>query len=797
MSDMDHDPDLPDAELFEDAPGAESDGGASLIKRMENVEMFAAILKDLRKLAVHGRKASGIEEIWQEDDDHYEGCDAYNRPHGMSKGRTTADVPTTTPKKVHGRSTAFANITRPYCDAGAARVADMLLPTDDRNWAIRHTPIPTMVNGKEDNRVVLGEDGQPLMRPLQPGEESQSPAPPQSPGMLSRIGGAVKGLMGMGQPEAAPAPEQAAPQQKPVTVADMAKQAIERAKASAERAQDEIDDWLVECQYHAEVRKVIESSARIGVGILKGPHPVQRTARAASYVNGKWALNIERKTAPASMFVSAWNFYPDPNCGEDIKKGAYTFEYDNLTAHALSDLKGGDYIDEMIDLCLEEGPVDTNDGTRQLKDGEILDKNALFGIWYFNGMVSKADMLAAGCDCDKDQMPCIVTMVNDRIIKIAQSPLDAGEFPYDVMVWQQKIGHWAGVGIARQMRTCQKGLNGAVRAMQDNMAISSGPQIVVDRSKVDPANGKWEFTPNKIWWSKPSMSDGDFDANKAFIVVSVETRMQELLQNIQYWTKAAEDVTGLPMLIQGQQGAAPETVGGMAMLNNNATSVLRRIARTFDNRITEPHIARYYEWLLIHGPEDAKGDFQIDARGSSALVERDIQNQAMMQLLGLAVNPAYSLDPENVMAEVLKGMRLDPSSFQMDEEKKAALAKQPPPEDPRVTAAKIMAESRGAQQQATLQHQAAEGEAERAIKQMALNIEAELGAAGLTAQQQATLNNIKATLSGITMKLQVQRELSGRSTNADLYKHSNPSPQVITPATEPAGRASAGKAFAE
>ena len=36
-----------------------------------------------------------------------------------------------------GRATLLPNITRPYTDAASARVGDMLLPTDDRNWALK------------------------------------------------------------------------------------------------------------------------------------------------------------------------------------------------------------------------------------------------------------------------------------------------------------------------------------------------------------------------------------------------------------------------------------------------------------------------------------------------------------------------------------------------------------------------------------------------------------------------------------------------------------------------------------
>ncbi|MFN3377475.1 MAG: hypothetical protein ACK40S_13120, partial [Burkholderiaceae bacterium] len=145
----------------------------------------------------------------------------------------------------------------------------------------------------------------------------------------------------------------------------------------------------------------------------------------------------------------------------------------------------------------------------------------------------------------------------------------------------------------------------------------------------------------------------------------------------------AQDVLGLPSMLQGQNTHAPDTVGGMQMLQNNAGTALRRIARLFDDRVTEPHIRRYYEWLMLHGEdEEAKGDFVIDARGSTALVERDLQNQSIAQMGGLVGNPAFGIDPKKWFAELLKSQRLSPERFQMDERQAAAMATQPPPEAP-------------------------------------------------------------------------------------------------------------------
>lgn len=767
--------------------------------RLAQVESLAEIIKEKRKDAIEARRASGIEKIWQDAEDAYEGRDQYNRKGTILKGRTTSDGLSEEKKAPVGRSTVIPNITRPYCDAAAARVSDMLLPTDDRNWALRSPPDPKLVNSLNDVTPAIGIGGQPML-------QAAVPQPAQATGMLSRIGGAITGMFGAGQPQQQPAqPEQ-------VTVGDFAQQTIDASKKAAERAQTVIDGWLTDCRYHGEVRKVIESCARLGVGILKGPHPSKSRLRAAKQVDGVWVVQMEEKTVPTSVFISPWNFYPDPNCGMSIQKGSYCFEYDSITARALKDLKGQDdlgYIDEMIDLCIDEGPISANDGVKRNKDGQKTNDKDLFDIWYMSGYVSKKDMNAAGCECDQDDAPCTVTMVNDRIIKITMSVLDSGELPYDVMVWQERTDSWAGIGVAEQMATCQKSLTGAVRSLQDNASLSSGPQIIADSSKIEPADGKWHITPNKLWRKKLN-AEGVDDVNKAFTIISIETRQTELLNIINYWTKTAEDVTGLPMLLQGQQGAAPDTLGGMQIVNNNGSTVLRRIARTFDDRVTEPHIGRHYEYLLLHGPEDAKGDFKVDARGSSALVERDIQNRAIMQLTGASLNPAYGLDPAKVMRETLKGMRLDPKNVEFDEAQKKEMASRQPPEDPRITAAKIMADAKlkleemddkdiadhaVAKAQLELQRQkfeAQQAELDRNNALVIASINERMQSTQLTSSERQNLDKIKATLAQTSAKLNVTKDLAVADHTVNLHTRK---PQVIAPAVEPDGRAPDGEAW--
>jgi hypothetical protein len=216
-------------------------------------------------------------------------------------------------------------------------------------------------------------------------------------------------------------------------------------------------------------------------------------------------------------------------------------------------------------------------------------------------------------------------------------------------------------------------INAATRNMMDNAGISGGPILILRRGHIEPADGQWNLTPRKFFYVKEEADVRSVaDAITSIIIPSNQAEMTNI---IQFALKMAEDVTGLPMIMQGQQGQAPDTVGGMQMMQNNAGTVLRRIARNFDDCITEPHITRYYSWLMTYGDDEEKGDYIIDARGSSALVERDLQNQAIMGLVQLAVpgNP-YGLDPKRTIKEALRAQKLDPNRFQLTDEEQAQQA---------------------------------------------------------------------------------------------------------------------------
>lgn len=585
--------------------------------RQQRIAALTITLVDRRKKAVEWRAQSGIEQEWSDCEDAYEGIDDANRdtetPVGarMAKPRTHTGGSIGTSRKTGTRSTVVLNITRPYVDAAAARVADMLLPTDDRNFSIQPTPIPEL-------------EGMPDV---------------------------------------------------PAEQVDEFRKGLEReAQKRAENAQTRIDDWLTQCLYHAEVRKVIEDCARLGTGILKGPEPVRRKSRKVQRgEDGTLSLAQIDQIDPASRRVDPWDLFPASGVGENINNGACCYERDRLSARQVRDLIGQPgYIESALIECLEEGPGKAN----QSNDRRTQDDDR-YEVWYYTGEITADDFEAVYTSGDysgSDAIKVVVSLINDRIVKIARSYLDCDDFGYDVMPWQRRSGMPWGIGVAKHINVPQRMLIAATRNMSDNAALSSGPQIVMMRGAVQPADGVFELVPRKQWFADPEQSIDDI--RKAFMTIDIPTRQSELMAMIEFALKIAEDVTGLPMLMQGNQGKAPDTVGGMEILNNNGNTVLRRIARTFDDAITEPHIRRYYMWIMEYGEEREKGDFSIDARGSTSLVERDIQRQAILSMGPMVIDPRYELDPALWAEEALRASRINPERLKLSDEKRAQMQAQ-------------------------------------------------------------------------------------------------------------------------
>jgi hypothetical protein len=602
----------------------------------------------------------------------------------------------------------------------------------------------------------------------------------------------------------------------PLTVQDVAKEKMDEATKRAKKAEQRIWDWMIEGKYAPEMRKVIHDAAKLGSGVMKGPYPVSRRSKAILAGADKQTiqLKIVEKIAPGMKRIRPQDFFPDPACGDDVHSGDYCFERARLTERLLKDLaREPGYDATAIEQVVKEGPGKANLVTED--KARIDDRfDQRYEAWFYYGYLKHEEVraLAAavhneawsreiedGLESDSlkelSTVPVLCTLVNDSVIRAVLHPLDSGAFPYHVIPWLPVENSPWGKGVVQQICSAQNIINGATRALCNNSGHSAGVQLVIDTLCIEPVDGSWIITPNKVW--KKVNDDSADDVKKAFESYVFPNIGDALLKVIEYGFRLCEESTNIPLITQGQSGkTTPQTLGATQIQDTNANQLLRSIGYRFDDYATEPIVGQLYEYLLTdeNVPADEKGDFKINAHGSVALVERHIQQQTIVGMSSIVLNPAFAIDPEKWLEQYLKGNRLNPKDFQLTDEQKKALAQQPPPKDPRIVAAELKAQTDKYKADKDTDRDAAyvQAETERT------RVEYEVAMAELEAKtnlemlkyanaHKIKLMEVKSEMARDAMKIAAQKEMA-----AEDRAH-----EVLKPPTEPIGRAPTGKSFTQ
>lgn len=717
---------------------------AEALTKAEKLESLGRSLAATRDKWIRARTASGWDAECERDLDAYHMRDAgtrwrtslmesVERGGGLVGARDTKAT----------RSTLFIGITRQRTNAAEARFCEIVLPNDDRNWSVKPSPDPEGARAKEENGFLIDPaTKQPVLIDPSTGEPTLDPA----------VG-------------------------RPIEKRQVAIAAENAAWAAARAMIKEIEDQHVESDFLGEERKIIHDSAVMGTGVLKGPVVVARSAKAWRKTDEGYKLVESKDYRPASFRVDPRNVWEDPDCGDDIQNGTGIFELDRKTEKQVRDLlKDKNYFEEQVVKALAEGPKRTSalePGTevRRDRDGNVMSSEGQhYYHWIYWGEISRKELEACGLPVPKDESETVsvsVEMIGDTVVRAYLNPLDRGELPYDFFPWDPVTGSVRGISQPHLMRAEQAATNAAWRQMMDNSGITAGPQILVNKRGVKPADGQWVLRPFKFW----DVIDDSIDLQNVFRAVEFQSHQTELAGIIDLAQRLGDQSSGQPMLTQGDLGSAPETVGTTKLLMNSADVVLRRRVKVFDDKITKPHIRRYYDYNMGYSEkEEIKGDFEIDARGSTALIAKDTQNQAYIQLLQAAASPAYGplINLKKLFEKALQAQQIDPREILNTDEEIAknqeAAAQQ---KDPRIEAALINAEARMKQAEAVAQGRAVETEVmreneteNRRLRLLQMQMQRDIEMLKLAHAQQVSLEQIKAGLAQTALKQRTDKELA-------------------------------------
>ena len=720
----------------------------------EIIDNLASAILSRRDEAIRHRAASGVERRWLEDEAAFDGMDTAER--GAMIEYATGKLSPSKGKQT-SRSKVLMNIIRPKCEQTEGRFADIQLPVDDKNWGLQTTPVPELAMQAKDKTPVVNH-GEPIVKDGQQ-----------------------------------------------VTLADLAQNDLAEAQDRMESMEAEIDDQLTECGYNTECRKILRDAVRRGTGILKGPGVIKHLRKIwrKGPDDGAYGLDVIEEHVPFSKRVDAWNVFPDPECGDDIRKAGYIWERDYILPRELRRLMGvSGYIDDQIAKILDEDPVRTTvtASRERLEIEKLTGDHQSYEMWEYHGDLTADDLAVLQCDCGetKGAVRVCVVFVNDRPIKAVLNLLDTGDLPYDFFQWTQVSNSVWGIGLPRMLMWSQRVLTAAWRMTMDNGRNSTRGHVV----KGDGLRMVDNTGPVTIW-----EATGDLvDVRQAFGVFSFPSNQQELQNIIELALRFVDLETALPMAFAGEQVGPAETLGAVELKVDSSNVALRSRVKLWDDQITRPHLTRYYHWNMQYNEnDDIKGDYNVDPRGVSVLLAKDKAAQSIVQLLQFRGDPLIGeiIDWTKAVKQLLAAQQVD--ILKSDEEIEAAMERikegqgQQGAGAGQVQAAQIRAQTELQKEQMRQQmeeskfvagHQRDTEEAERKREhelKLAL-LARETKMLELAGKGDMTLQQIKAELAKTSLTLNMQRELSLLNQGVK---------QVAKDAVEPAGRAKPGRAFEE
>lgn len=657
----------PEDQFFEiDGTTISRDDLLSKLKEQQ-VSVQASIVRTRDEWVTY-RAGSGVEDRWRRANELYMGTE--ERKGGLVDTLQNGPQPQRKDTQQANRSKIVVNIVRPKVDQAVARMCEIVLPVDDRNYGIKPTPVPEMVS------KMVGDD-RPTVDPV------------------------TKEPTGR-------------------TANDEAQIVINQAKEASERMLDAIDDNLTECQYNAEQRSGIMDGVLLGTMLMLGPFPSRKRVKKWVQNEGGNDLQIEEEIQPASVHVDPWDVWFDPSCGKDHQRGAGFWMRKLATKKELRALAGlPGYDADAIRDVLRTKP--TRIRVASGRCNRAYAKEEAYELWVYHGDIEPDDMAMASMNTGDpltDVEFGVVMLVNDTVIGAMPSWVVDKSLPIDVWNWRESDDSPYGYGLPHEIDHQQRVVTAAWRKVMDNSTASIGSQVVF-RGGVTPVDGSYAIQPgHKFWKADPDKID---DVTKAFGVFNFPSYLGDLLTIAKTAMEMADQESSMPQIMGGERGSAPETVGGMMMLYNNANTVLRMRVKLYDDNITQPHITRYYDWHMANNPDQSiKGDMEVDARGSTALLEKDLQNQATLNLANVTSNPRYApyLDVKEELKTILKAFKIQPETIMASEEQIKKNLEAPPPEDPAIQIEKMKQESKAAELAAKDKDRAYNSERERTEAQL-------------------------------------------------------------------------------
>ena len=566
------------------------------------------------------------------------------------------------------KSRVFVKITKTKVLASFGQIIEVLFGTGKFPIGIEPTPIPEGVAEYAHLKPeqFQQQDKQPEAESLYgfPGDGRDLPS-----GATSDVLGGLEEKFGQAGFEEGAAPDlKSMPQIEPAAIA-------------ASNMEKMIHDQLEESSAITVLRHVLFETALLGTGILKGPFNFEKVSHRWDEVDGEKMYNPDFKLVPKIEAVSIWDFYPDPNA-VNLEDAEYVIQRHIMNKSQIRALMSRPYFraDAIID-CLKMGanyePKSFESSLNEREDDKTLDKNR-FEVFEYWGIMDKQLAELAGLELDEtatelDEVQINCWVCNGKIIRLVMNPFTPERLPYQVCPYEINPYQFFGIGIPENMDDAQQVMNGHARMAIDNLALAGNLVFDVDETMLVPGQDMSVF-PGKIF-RRQSGQPG-----QALHGVKFPNTAPENMMMFDRFRQLADEATGIPSYSHGQTGvqSTTRTAAGMSMLMGAAALNIKTVIKNIDDYLLRPLGDALFQWNMQFN-DDSKivGDLHVKARGTSALMMKEVRSQRLMTFMQTASNP--SLAPfvkwHTILREIAKTLDIDPDKVINDPEKAAIFAK--------------------------------------------------------------------------------------------------------------------------
>ena len=458
------------------------------------------------------------------------------------------------------------------------------------------------------------------------------------------------------------------------------------------RMEKEIEDQLLDCDYKKEYCAAISNFVILGSGILKGPtnsNKYRRTYVPEQTEDGSvvYITKIIPIPRPGIWNVDPWFFFPDNTTNDPCKMESTIEAHPFTKAEAQNLLNHEGFLPDQLREAIKAGPskgemelfdfIAMSDTTSAKPDNKYI-------FFEYNGPIPAEKLLNLGIishddDCGPEVM-AEIWICNGQTVRVAL-PMLEGEYrpPHAVASYEDDPASVLGFGLPLLLESQQRTVKTTTGMLLDNLAISSGPQAVVDTTLITPAamGGDYNIEPWKVWKKTDNWGDTT-DVTKAMTFFDVPNQAGMLLSAIQTFLGFAEIDSGVSEMVggltpaQGGEGGAT----GFAIQDANSLTPLLFKQEVLIENLTKPCIEWMYHWNMQYNPRpDIKGDFEVDVRAPIRAIQSQKEKVELERLSMEAVNNpemAAYIKSDVLTKYRLQGMNLPYGDIIRNEEERAA-----------------------------------------------------------------------------------------------------------------------------